>query len=108
MESDASYDRGRVDEKLAGHDRHFEQINGSMKDVAANLAKNNLLMQRIIDSAAADRATVLTTAKALKDADDARRDKGEQKWTPIQRLALVLGALAAVAGVTITLLTAVH
>jgi hypothetical protein len=79
-----------------------------MKDVAANLAKNNLLMQRIIDSAAADRATVLTTAKALKDADDARRDKGEQKWTPIQRLALVLGALAAVAGVTITLLTAVH
>ena len=46
-----------------------------------------------------DRATVLTTARALKDADDARRDKGDARWTPVQRLAAVLGGTAGAVGV---------
>ena len=36
-------------------------------------------------SADADRATVLTTAKALKDAEDNRREQGENRWSPWQR-----------------------
>src|ERR1017187_452029 len=93
------YDRRRVDERIAAHDRHFDMINGSLKDILANLSALNLGMQRLVDSAEADRATVITTAKALRDAEDARRDKGEARWSPVQRLAALLGSLAAAVGV---------
>lgn len=93
------YERGKIDERLASHDKHFERINGSLTDVAENLASLNLGIQRLVDSAQADRATVLTTAKALKDAEEARRDKGDARWSPVQRLAVVLGGMAAVVGV---------
>jgi hypothetical protein len=93
------YDRGRVDERIAAHDRHFDMINGSLKDILANLSALNLGMQRLVDSAEADRATVITTAKALRDAEDARRDKGEARWSPVQRLAALLGSMAAAVGV---------
>lgn len=89
------YNRGKIEERLASHDKHFEVINGSMKEVAENLAKLNLGIQRLIDSSAADRATVITTAQALKNADDARRDRGNAKWTPWQRLAAGIAAIAA-------------
>jgi len=92
------YEHGKIDERLASHDKHFERINGSLADVAKNLASLNLGIQRLIDSAQADRATVLTAAKALKDADEARRDKGDARWSPVQRLAAVLGGMAAVVG----------
>jgi hypothetical protein len=42
---------------------------------------------------------VVTTAKALKDADDVRRDRGDARWTPVQRLAAILGGMAAAVGV---------
>jgi hypothetical protein len=93
------YERGKIDQRLDGHDKHFDQINGSLKDVAANLSDLNLGIQRLVDSAEADRATVLTTAKALKDAEEARRDKGEARWSPVQRLAALLGSMAAGVGV---------
>jgi hypothetical protein len=103
-----NYQQGRIDQRLDNHDKHFEQINGSMQKVATNLAELNLGIQRLIDSSAADRATVLTTAKALKDAEEARRDKGEQSWSPVQRLIAITVALAAIAGVIITLIQAFH
>jgi chromosome segregation ATPase len=93
------YNNGRVDERLAGHDSHFKMINGSLKEIAANLASLNLSMQRMEDSAKSDRATVVTTAKALREAEDARRDKGEARWTPVQRLTMLLGSMGAVVGV---------
>jgi hypothetical protein len=106
------YDRGvaagQVLERLSGHDQHFEKINGSLEKVAANLSDLNLGIQRLVDSAAADRATVLTTAKALKDADDARRDKGEQRWSPVQKLIAVTSGLAAAAVVVAEVLAHVH
>jgi hypothetical protein len=93
------YEHGKIDQRLAGHDKHLSQINGSLEKVADNLAKLNLGIQQLIDSAAADRATVVTTAKALKDADDVRRDRGDARWTPVQRLAAILGGMAAAVGV---------
>lgn len=93
------YEWGRIAERLDHHDKHFETINGTLMDVGRNLASLNIGIQRLVDSAEADRATVLTTAKALKDAEEARRDKGEARWSPVQRLAALLGSLAAAVGV---------
>ncbi|MES2211022.1 MAG: hypothetical protein V4515_12720 [Chloroflexota bacterium] len=107
-----AYDRGHVDggiaERLAGHDRHFARINGSLEDVARALAALTLAVQRLGDQAIARDATVLTTAAALKDADDARRDKSEQSWSPWQKSIAVLVALASIIGVVLAVLTLIR
>jgi hypothetical protein len=48
------------------------------------------------DSMDADRVTVIKTAAALKAADEARRQQGEQRWSPWARLALAATTIAAV------------
>jgi hypothetical protein len=93
MSEDPAYERGRVDATLSEHGTHLAKINGSIDRFADEVVKLTLEIQRLADSAEADRKTVLTTAKALKDADDARRDKGQQHWTPVQRLLAVLAGL---------------
>lgn len=55
-----------------------------------------LTVQRLSDQAVARDATVVTTAAALKDAEEARRDKDTQGWTPAQRAFAVLGAAAVI------------
>lgn len=95
------YDRGvaagEIAQRLAGHDEHLAKINGSMDRVADELRELRLQVQRLGDAMTSDRATVLTTAAALKDADDARRDKNTQHWTPFQRGIAVIGAIGVVA-----------
>jgi hypothetical protein len=97
---DDAYDRGHIAgeiaARLADHDRHFAAINGSLADVAREMHDLTLAVQRLGDQAVARDATVITTAAALKDAEDARRSKGEQSWTPFARLIAVLGGLVAV------------
>jgi hypothetical protein len=101
---------GQIAERLAGHDRHFAAINGSLERIANEMHAMSLTQQalstaltnglrQIADQQTERDRTVLTTAKALKDAEEARRDKTEQSWSPFQRLFAVLGALAAVAAV---------
>lgn len=57
-----------------------------------------LAVQRLGDQADAAAKTVVTTASALKDAEDARRGKAEQSWSPVQKLLAVVGVIVAVAG----------
>jgi hypothetical protein len=100
---DGAYDRGvaagEIAQRLAGHDEHLAKINGSMDRVADRLDTLVLAVQRLGDAMAADRATVVTTASALKDADEARRATDVRHWTPFQRGIAVLGAAAAIATV---------
>jgi hypothetical protein len=66
-----AYDRGRLDGAIA---------------------------ERLGDQAISRDATVVTTAAALKDAEDARRSTSERSWTPVARvLAFIGGASALVA-----------
>jgi hypothetical protein len=58
-----------------------------------------LKTQRLADDALASRETALSLAKALKEADEARRDKSEQTWSPITRVFAVIAAIATVASV---------
>ena len=100
---DNAYDRGHIAgeiaARLADHDKHFAAINGSLADIARELHDQTLAVQRLGDQAEANAKTVITTAAALKDAEEARRSKGEQSWTPVARLLAVLGGLAALAAV---------
>ena len=100
-ENGGAYDRGvaagEIAQRLAGHDQHLAKINGSMDRVADELRELRLQVQRLGDAMTADRATVVTTAAALKDADDARRDQNNQHWTPFQRGIAVIGAIGVIA-----------
>jgi len=101
--SDEAYDRGHlageVATRLAGHDRHFEMINGSLADVARELHELTLGVQALVQRADSDAATRITTAAALKDAEDVRRNRSDSSWSPWARGLLVLGGLAAVAAI---------
>jgi hypothetical protein len=100
--ADDDYRRGHlaggIAERLDSHDRHFAAINGSLEKIFSELHATRLAMQRMADQSVADAATVITTAAALEKAEAARRERGDQRWSPVARLATVFGALAAVAG----------
>ena len=100
------YDRGvvagQIDQRLAQHDKHFEQINGSLGDVARELHVMGLAVQRLADQAESRDATVIKTAAALKDAEDARRAQGETRWTPFTRVIALVGAIAGLVVAVIT------
>ena len=102
MNDTEAYDRGvaagEIAQRLAGHDQHFATINGSMARLADEMHDLVLQVQRLGDAAESDRSTVKTTALALKEAEDARRDKSTQHWTPFQRGIAAIGAAAAILG----------
>jgi len=103
-----AYDRGAVQggiaERLASHDRHFEAINGNLARVADEMHGLRLAVQRLGDAQASDRTTAVTTAAALKAAEDARRAKSESAWTPMARFLAVVGGVVAVISVTYLIL----
>jgi methyl-accepting chemotaxis protein len=112
-ENGSSFDRGvaagEISQRLKEHDQHFAKINGSMERVADELQKQTLAIQRMSDAMTANEATVLKTAAALKEAEEARRDRSETRWSPLTRLGVVIGILAAVASVVaIVLANVIH
>jgi hypothetical protein len=100
QDSPSDYNRGievgGVLARLDGHDKHFASINGHLADMAKAMTSLDLGVQRLGDQAMAAAATVLTTASALKDADEARRDKSTAGWSPWARGMTAIGALATV------------
>lgn len=100
--TESEFDRGHmaggIAERLAGHDRHFSMINGSLAKIAEEMHEMTMAVQRLGDQADANAKTVITTAAALKDAEEARRDKTEQSWSPVQKILAVIGVLVAVIG----------
>lgn len=97
---------GEIAQRLKQHDNHFSAINGSIKDLAAEMAKQTLQIQRIADEMVSDRKTVVTTASALKDAEAARREKTEVRWSPLARLAAAAAVVATL--ITLAALLAAH
>lgn len=95
---------GQISARLAGHDRHFESINGSIAKVGAELHVITMAVQRLADQAVARDATTVATAKALREADETRRANEGDTWTPWQRMFAVIAACAALVGIGATLL----
>lgn len=98
------HDAGGIAERLDSHDRHFALINGSLADMVREMHAMTLALQRLADQAVARDATVVTTAAALKDAEEARRDRTEQGWAPWQKALAVIAGLGVVAGLVVTLI----
>jgi len=110
-EYERGVETGGIISRLEGHDKHFAKINGSLDAVAEQLAALVLAVQRLGDQAVARDATVVTTALALKDANDARRTADDdhqrttdRRWTPTARLITVVTVLVALAGLVVTLI----
>lgn len=105
-EYDRGHVAGRIEERLTRHEVHLDKINGSMADVAKELSRLNLGVQALRDqqtssataavaAAAALEKTVATTAQALREANDARRQTSEVHWSPWAKLLAVVGGIAA-------------
>lgn len=99
----AAYRRGQQDgateSRLDGHDQHFASINGSLAVISEQLRAMNLAVQRLGDQADASARTVIATAVALKEADDVRRSKSEQAWSPLTKIFAAIAAAAAMVGI---------
>ena len=113
MPEGADYKRGVTDRRLDGHDEHFARINGSIADTGKSVdglrgSVDRLAMQvqRLADAADADRAKAVALATGLKDADEARRNTETQRWSPLTRLGVILGAVAA--GIAIVAFALAH
>lgn len=86
---------GQIAARLAGHDKHFAAINGSLAKLATEMHELTLAVQRLGDQAVSRDATVITTAAALKEAEAARRDRADRSWSPLTRLGVAAGIVAA-------------
>jgi hypothetical protein len=97
---DSAYGRGiaagEVAQRLHDHDKHFDEINGSIKELIGEVHGMRLDVQRLGDAAESDRATVITTATALEKAAQARRDTSESRWSPMAKTIAVIGVIATV------------
>ncbi len=98
--SEAAFDRGvtagEIAARLANHDLHFASINGHIGDLAAEIHGMRMDTQRLADQAEASSQTLLATAAALRDAEEARTGQSSQNWTPWARGFAVLAAMATV------------
>jgi hypothetical protein len=94
---------GAVETRLAGHDRHFAAINGSLATVADEMHQVVLGIQRLTDQAASDRQTVIATAAALRLADEARRTQTAERWSGVQKLLALWAAIATAIGLWLAL-----
>ncbi len=99
---------GGVETRLANHDKHFARINGSLEDMVRQLEALVLAVQRLGDQAVSRDATVITTASALKDAEEARRTTAEQQWSPKAKMLTVVGTLIALAGLFVAVLVVIN
>jgi hypothetical protein len=89
---------GVIGQRLAEHDAHFAKINGSIERLTGEMHTLVLAVQQLHSDAVSSAATVIVTAKALEDAEKARRSKSDSTWTPWARIMAVAGALAAAVG----------
>jgi hypothetical protein len=98
-ENTDSYDRGHaageIAARLAGHDKHFAAINGSLADLATEMHSLTLAVQRLGDQSVARDATTLATAAALREAEEARRSKSDTSWSPWAKVFATIAAVAA-------------
>lgn len=99
---DRGHTAGEIAEQLRRHEDHLAKINGSTEKTALALVGLNetqqqmaLQLQRLADQMQASAKTVIATAAALKDADEARRNMDDQRWSPFARVFAVIAALAA-------------
>lgn len=97
---DAGEVAGKIDARLAGHDKHFATINGSLEKWATELHTLNMQVQRLADQATARDLAVLAAANAEREIDLTRRTHADGRWWPWQRVFAYVAAVVVVAGMS--------
>jgi hypothetical protein len=90
---------GQTESRLTGAEDHLMRINGHIRDMVSELKALRLDVQALGDAATAAANTAVALATALKEAEEQRRDKSEQSWSPLARLSAIVVAIAAITGV---------
>lgn len=93
--SEANIALARLEQNLTNQVARINKMDVDMRTFAVTVERHALALQRLELDATAAKATVEVTAKALREAEEARRDKTEQSWSPVARLNLVLGVFVA-------------
>jgi hypothetical protein len=94
-------DAGRIDQRLAGHDVHLGKINGSVADVARELASlrasqaNELVSLRLAVQSLSD------AISAQAKIEEARREESDYAWTPLQRVTVGIVTVVVIAALAI-------
>lgn len=117
---DAAYRRGaaagRIDERLAAHDRHFDSINTSLSQINSRLHEMALTIQALGATVAAnhqhvtgkmnaDAATAAAAATALARDVTARRQQSELRFAPWQK---VMAIVASVLGLALFVMSVIQ
>lgn len=113
LEYERGHREGGIDARLAAYDLHFKDINGSIRDFTKEMGQLNSGMdgvrsdiRAILASLDAAERTRIATAQALKEQEEARRDKNTDSWTPLQRGMAVIAAVVGVVALVIAWYTA--
>ena len=77
---------GKIDARLAGHDKHFAAINGSLEKWAIEMHTLNMQLQRLADQASARDLAAIAAASAEREIDETRRAYAADRWWPWQRV----------------------
>jgi hypothetical protein len=108
---------GEVNTRLGGHDDHLARVNGHLSEIAIQLKTFTMVqqeillkLQQVVDGIAADRTTMVATAKALKESGEQRREvdnevraKQDQRWSPLARVGVAAGIIGVIATIVIYL-----
>lgn len=94
-----TFERGRVigaiRARLDEHDQHFTSLNGSIDKLTTAVVGTNYSLDRLVTQDEMREDNALATARALKEAEEARKAHSEQVWTPVSRVISILSGIAA-------------
>ncbi|MEV4625300.1 hypothetical protein AB0J90_03265 [Micromonospora sp. NPDC049523] len=107
-------DAGRIEQRLQGHDDHFEKINGSIDEMTQALQNLTDELRSNVSKFSADVTSdrrdagerekiAVTVAAALVEKATNVREEKTQRWTALQRLFAVLGAVMLIANFTLAI-----
>jgi hypothetical protein len=102
MTDDTSYIRGQIDGEvkahLRSHDARLDRAEQMLTTVTRDLNSLVLATAHLEEAAKADKETAIATAKALADAEASRREKGKERWTPIERFTAIIASIIGLTG----------
>jgi len=94
---------GSIATRLAGHDRHFEAINGSVAKCASELHELRLAVQRLGDQGEARDQTSTAMFTTVRELDLARRTSALANWSLWQRVVAYVVAIGLIVGTMVFL-----
>lgn len=92
---------GQTESRLSGAEDHLAKINGHIGEMVEEIKALRLDVQALGDAATAAANTAVALATALKEADETRRDKSEQSWSPLQRMVGITAIIGVLVGLYI-------